>query len=226
VASRELCHALLAEAGTVVVRRVSTEEVDTMANSWYRAFQRTAATDLEKAFEAWFDAVGERRVDTLPTSGAIQVHLTAMITARSGAAVEPTQWTPAREEFRAAHRGFRAQVQTACRMRLKMPHVHAKGVPSPEHMTGCPECARIDEVQDLVAELLAELPEPLPLSPRRCTCFDASGYVQEQGGEGRWYPCRKCRPDAFARWVGGDNDNETDGEPKRLALAGGKRKRR
>lgn len=225
MASRDLCRAFLVEASAAVVKRVAEEDVEAFANSWYRAFQRTAAEDLEAAFNHWFDSIGETRIDRLPSSGQIQVHLTALITARMGNREEPAHWTPASEEFRAAHRGFRSQVETVCRMRRKVPHIHAKGVPSPQHMRGCPECARIDEVQALIAELAAELPEPGPQAPKRCSCFDASGLIQEQSGEGRWYPCRKCRPDAFARWLGGGQDNETDGEPKRLALAGGKRKR-
>lgn len=228
MASLDLCRALLKEAQAVVVRRVSDEEVETMAASWYRAFQRTSVDDLEAAWEAWFDAVGERRIDTLPTSGAVQSHLTARIQARAGVVEEPTHWTPAREEFRAAHNGYRAQVQTAARMERKVPHQHPVGVPSPQHKANCPECARIDRVQALVAELAAELPEPLPLSPRRCKCFDGSGWIQVQSDPERWYPCERCLPKAFWQYVaGGDKSDDRDGgdEPKRLTTSGGKRKR-
>lgn len=227
MASLDLCRAFLKEAQAVVVRRVSDEEVEAMAASWYRAFQRTSAEDLEAAFNAWFDSVGERRIDTLPTSGAVQVHLTALIQARTGAVEEPTQWTPARAEFRAAHNGFRAQVETACRMERKVPHQHPRGVPSPQYQAGCPECARIDRVQALVAELEAELPDPLPLSPRRCTCFDGSGWVQVKPDPLRWYPCERCLPKAFFAYVaGGASDDRNDDEPQRLTTSGGKRKRK
>lgn len=227
MAPRELCRAFLVEASAAVVKRVAEEDLDAFENSWYRAFQRTASTDLERAFELWFDSIGERRIDRLPSSGEIQVHLTALITARIGNLEEPAHWTPAREDFRAAHSGVRAQIETACRMERKVPHQHPKGVPSPEHMRDCGECARIDRVQALVAELLAELPEPGPQAPKRCTCWDASGWVQEQGGERRWYPCKLCNGRAFARIVLGHNDDDdADDQPKRLALAGGKRKRK
>lgn len=228
MASLDLCRALLKEAQAVVVRRVSDEEVETMAASWYRAFQRVSVDDLEAAWESWFDSVGERRIDTLPTSGAVQVHLTARIQGRAGAVEEPTHWIPARKEFRAAHNGFRAQVETACRMERKVPHQHPRGVPSPQYQAGCPECARIDRVQALVAELEAELPDPVPLSPRRCTCFDGTGWVRVKSDPDRWYPCERCLPGAFFAYVagGGRDDDRNDDEPKRLTTSGGKRKRK
>jgi hypothetical protein len=186
-----LCQALLDEAATVVVKRVTPVDVEAMTKVWSRAFKGARPADLQAAFDAWWDGLGpDARVDTLPAPGKIQVHLTALILRRSSRSEPGRVFTPPRPEFIAAHREVREAVRA--------------GGP----MAG------------LMAEVLRGLPEPLPESARRtCPRCDGSGWVDTAASiasltdpsmrraEIEVYPCPECRPAQFHEFLGGGSND-------------------
>lgn len=205
MASLELCHQLVQEAAVRVSRTVSAEDVAVMARSWHRAFVHTSAGDLESAFNTWFDHGGEdEKLFALPTSGAIQVHLTNLFRTREAIRTGRDVVGPKpviRPEFAVAHLAFRGQVKKLGEAEPKSPHHHPRRADGSTDRTSCRECERIDRVQLAVLELEAKLPAPKP-SPRICPkCEDGRGWVQTKDGSAV-YPCSECNGDQFSRWLG------------------------
>jgi hypothetical protein len=120
----------------------------------------------------------------LPTSGKIQVHLTALILRRSSRSEPERAFTPPRAEFIAAHVAFREKVRMGMRG---------------------------EALQEALRELPEPLPES---ARRKCRCdgsgwVDTVASVAsltdptKQRGEIEVYPCPECRPAQFHEHIGG-----------------------